>query len=177
MLTLNADRSITVDLGEGRTALMRPPTISEWRKIREVYTAALTEFVERHEAWEAERAAHNQAGDPEAPLADEPTQSDVVWSDGNPVGRAFATVLEMLAGLTIDADNLPMWATDRQLPQVFHDQWATVLVVRHNETAPTPPGPAGPVGPSQLPPLPPAVQAGIDAHNEAMVAAAQAGDG
>lgn len=174
MLTLNADRSITVDLGEGRTAVMRPPTISEWRKIRDVYGAALTEFAERHQAWEAEIVELNAAGDPEAVVPDEPKPNDIVWGDGNPIGRAFATVLEMLAGLSIDADQLPMWATDREIPGVFHEQWATVRIERHNQPAAE--SPSGPIGPAPLPPLPPAVQAGIDAHNEAMIAA-QTGDG
>lgn len=139
VLRLNDDRTIDVDL-DGTQVQLRPPTIGEWRKIRDTYLTADAGFRDQVAEWEA-RNADPDVTEP----GPRPDAIDYVWSDANPYGQAFAVVIATLSNQTPDADRLPMWASSGSIYATLHDHWRKVPVTRANEPAPLVDPPFDPV--------------------------------
>lgn len=119
------DRTVELTLDDGTEVRLRPPTIGEWRKIREGYLAADNGLADLRAQWE-----QNPDSD-----EDEPNAGAYVWGDSNPYGSAFALLISELSASVIDADRLPVWATDPRLFLALHEHWRTIPVERINEPA------------------------------------------
>lgn len=140
MLRLNADRTIDVLYDDGNEVKLRPPTIAEWRKVREAYMAG-------ERAWKDEVRAYQQMLE-EVAEGDEvpppPVMQEFQYGDANPFGQAFALVVDTLSNTTPSADDLPVWAADPRLYKDLHDHWRVVKIERAHVPTPAP-EPAGDV--------------------------------
>lgn len=146
VLTYNDDRTVDITLDDGRRIHLRPPNITEWRKIRDAYLAADSGLAQLREDWE-----RDHPDDPGAHLAGEYT-----WSDQNPYGTAFALIIDTLSDSPIDSDRLPVWATDPRLYPSLYQFWRTIPIGRDD----TPARPLAAAAPEESPPFDP-VAAGL----------------
>jgi len=164
VLRLNDDRSVDLTLDDGTTVHLRPPTIGEWRKIREAYRAA-------DNGWDDVQREHEEAvattPDGEQPPP-RPVAGDYLYSDANPYGAAFAVMVDELSNTRPDADALPLWATEPGLFTALFKHWRNVRIDRTQPpTAPTRAAdvPFDPIAaglqPQPARPLPKAVQGAI----------------
>ncbi len=168
MLRLNDDRSVDLTFDDGTQVHLNPPTIGQWRKIRDAYRAADDGWddVQREHAEQVATTPDGQA----APAAPKPM--DYIYSDGNPYGAAFAVMVDELSTQRPDADSLPLWATEPGLFSALHKHWRTVPIERTQPPAapaqadvPFDPVAAG-LQPAPARPLPKAVQGALAQHTE-----------
>lgn len=163
VLRLNDDRSVDLTFDDGTEVHLTPPTIGQWRKIREAYRAA-------DDGWADVLREHDEAvaTTPDGEQApDKPVPADYLYSDANPYGAAFAVMVDELSTSRPDADSLPLWATEPSIFTALFKHWRTVNVERvQPPTAPAQPEPPfDPVaaGLAEQParPLPKAVQGAL----------------
>lgn len=132
-IILNTDRSITVVLEQDRRVELRPPSIGEFRKIRNIYKIADVEF--KAILNEADRAAKDAGED----LLIVDADRALVGDESSPYAAAFAFTLELLGGIVApDPDTLPMWAGRAGMYPVLANHWRSVNVVPVNEAAAPP---------------------------------------
>jgi hypothetical protein len=85
-----------------------------------------------------------------------------IWGDSNPYGSAFALLISELSASVIDADRLPVWATDPRLFLALHEHWRTIPVERMNEPVEAEFDPVA----AGLKPLPAAVQSFLNSKDD-----------
>lgn len=128
-IILNADRTITIVMDDRRRVVLRPPSIGQFRQVRDRYAVADKEYKD---------ALHQlviDAGVPgEAQLLAIDVDKAIVGEETSPYAAAFAFMVGVLSDtMEPDPDSLPMWAGRGGVYAVAAGHWRYVQIVPVHE--------------------------------------------